>query len=107
MPVNAVSRRLGISTLTSLRLLTRAPCTRISSWLSAAGAAAFFVLLTRGMMPCHVAGESQCAQAASEGHSSLPFSPVTKLVLIDDHELLRSGMRAVLDQQADMEVVGE
>src|SRR6478736_4683318 len=35
-PVNAVSRRLGISTLMSLRLLTRAPWTRISSWLSAA-----------------------------------------------------------------------
>ena len=34
-PVNAVSRRFGISTLTSLRLFTRAPCTRISSWLSA------------------------------------------------------------------------
>ena len=35
-PVNTVSRRFGISTLTSLRLLTRAPCTRIRSWLSAA-----------------------------------------------------------------------
>src|SRR3954447_11426839 len=34
-PVNAVSRRFGISTLTSLRLFTRAPCTRIRSWLSA------------------------------------------------------------------------
>src|ERR1017187_6472637 len=33
-PVNAVSRRFGISTLTSLRLFTRAPCTRIKSWLS-------------------------------------------------------------------------
>ncbi len=35
-PVNAVSRRFGISTLTSFRLLTRAPWTRIRSWLSAA-----------------------------------------------------------------------
>src|SRR4051795_2556726 len=34
-PVNTVSRRLGSSTLTSLRLLTRAPCTRIRSWRSA------------------------------------------------------------------------
>src|SRR4051794_4462169 len=34
-PVNTVSRRLGISTLTSLRLFTRAPCTRMTSWLSA------------------------------------------------------------------------
>src|SRR5918995_507288 len=35
-PVNAVSRRFGISMLTSLRLFSRAPCTRIWSWLSAA-----------------------------------------------------------------------
>src|SRR6266700_2847963 len=33
-PVNTVSRRFGISTLTSLRLFTRAPCTRIRSRLS-------------------------------------------------------------------------
>src|SRR4051794_11549702 len=35
-PVNTVSRRLGSSMLTSLRLFSRAPCTRIRSWLSAA-----------------------------------------------------------------------
>src|SRR5262245_44598923 len=34
-PVNTVSRRLGISTLMSFRLFTRAPWTRIRSWLSA------------------------------------------------------------------------
>src|ERR1700687_4892465 len=34
-PVNTVSRRFGSSTLTSLRLFTRAPCTRIRSWRSA------------------------------------------------------------------------
>src|SRR3954449_12615179 len=38
-PVNTVSRRFGISMLTSLRLFTRAPCTRIRSWLSAAWSA--------------------------------------------------------------------
>src|SRR5688572_23325081 len=35
-PVNTVSRRFGISTWMSLRLFTRAPWTRIRSWLSAA-----------------------------------------------------------------------
>jgi hypothetical protein len=35
-PVNTVSRRFGISTLTSFRLFSRAPCTRITSWRSAA-----------------------------------------------------------------------
>src|SRR5690606_30124954 len=41
-PVNTVSRRFGRLTLTSLRLFSRAPCTRIVSWLSAGwrGAAA-------------------------------------------------------------------
>src|SRR6187401_2011673 len=34
-PVNTVSRRLGSSTLMSLRLFSRAPWTRIRSWLSA------------------------------------------------------------------------
>ena len=34
-PVNTVNRRFGISTLTSLRLLTRAPWTRIRSCRSA------------------------------------------------------------------------
>src|ERR671912_351276 len=34
-PVNTVSRRLGMSTLMSLRLFTRAPSTRMRSWLSA------------------------------------------------------------------------
>ena len=34
-PVNTVSLRFGISTLMSLRLFTRAPCTRIRSWVSA------------------------------------------------------------------------
>ena len=34
-PVNTVSRRLGSSMSTSLRLFSRAPWTRIMSWLSA------------------------------------------------------------------------
>src|ERR1035437_8067952 len=42
-PVNTVSRRFGISMLTSLRLFTRAPCTRIRSWRSATSSAGDFV----------------------------------------------------------------
>ena len=34
-PVKTVNRRFGISTLTSFRLFSRAPWTRIRSWLSA------------------------------------------------------------------------
>src|SRR4051794_19651896 len=39
-PVNTVSRRFGSAMLTSLRLFSRAPCTRIRSWVSATCAAA-------------------------------------------------------------------
>ncbi len=46
-PVNTVSRRLGSSRLTSFRLFSRAPCTRMTSWLSAG-------FITRGS--CHVVG---------------------------------------------------
>src|SRR5918993_5319074 len=38
-PVNTVSRRFAISMLRSLRLLMRAPCTRIRSWRSASRSA--------------------------------------------------------------------
>src|SRR5919112_4224085 len=38
-PVKTDSRRLGSSTLTSFRLFSRAPCTRIRSWLSATSSA--------------------------------------------------------------------
>src|ERR1700693_3572628 len=44
-PVNTVSRRFGISTLMSLRLFTRAPCTRIRSWLTAWRAGDFVSVL--------------------------------------------------------------
>ncbi len=41
-PVNTVRRRFGSSTLMSLRLFMRAPCTRILSWWSAAWGVLFF-----------------------------------------------------------------
>src|SRR4028118_896681 len=44
-PVNTVSRRFGISTLTSLRLFTRAPSTRIRSWPSATCSAGWMSIL--------------------------------------------------------------
>src|SRR5438874_7165823 len=50
MPVNTVSRRFGISTLMSLRLFTRAPCTRIKSWLSATCSAGDCVSLLVAML---------------------------------------------------------
>ena len=44
-PVNAVRRRLGSSTLMSLRLFSRAPCTRIRPWESAGWTWAEVVLM--------------------------------------------------------------
>src|ERR1700722_2497898 len=48
-PVNTVRRRFGISTLKSLRLFSRAPSTRITSWLSAAWGAGDCVLVLVAM----------------------------------------------------------
>src|SRR5690606_2385427 len=57
-PVKTVRRRLGSSTLTSLRLFSRAPWTRIRSWLSAAWGTAAGVTGLLGMVivsPCQLA----------------------------------------------------
>src|SRR5918995_1360875 len=54
-PVNTVSRRFGISMLMSLRLFSRAPCTRIRSWLSATCSAGDCVSVLVAMLivpPC-------------------------------------------------------
>src|SRR5580700_7022525 len=66
-PVNAVSRRFGISTLTSLRLFWRAPCTRITSCRSATSKAADCVpvLVAMLFMPPSVLGASPGAAAAT------------------------------------------
>src|SRR5512134_2837050 len=55
-PVNTVSRRFGSSTLTSLRLLTRAPCTRMRSWLSASCCFAGLIASAALLDPDHVPG---------------------------------------------------
>ena len=56
-PVKTVSLRFGSSTLTSFRLFTRAPWTRIRSWLSAAGSAADFeVFLVALLIVLHLSG---------------------------------------------------
>src|SRR5699024_2202278 len=62
-PVNTVSRRLGISMLTSRRLLTRDPCTAMRSWLSAVCPALMLPPLLAGASPSgdfedadHIAG---------------------------------------------------
>jgi hypothetical protein len=48
--VNTISRRFGILTLTSSRLFSRAPCTRIRSWLSAMCSAGDYVSVLVAML---------------------------------------------------------
>src|SRR3954447_1873759 len=53
-PVKTVSLRFGSSTLTSLRLFSRAPCTRITSWVSASsGWSAVFLGAMPEIVPRH------------------------------------------------------
>jgi DNA-binding NarL/FixJ family response regulator len=37
----------------------------------------------------------------------MPVPPVTRVLVADDHPLVRSGLRKVLDARADLEVVAE
>src|SRR5213075_450581 len=73
-PVNTVSRRFGISTLTSLRLFTRAPCTRIRSWLSATRSSGdrVWVLVALLIVSClHLYGGSVRPHLCGGPHSRL------------------------------------
>src|SRR5688572_13224290 len=65
-PVNTVSRRLGISTLTSFRLFTRAPWTRIRSWLSAGCLVeeAMFAIMSSSIDACEAVVATLLSQAA-------------------------------------------
>src|SRR3954447_11760262 len=85
-PVNTVSRRFGMTTLTSLRLFTRAPWTRIRSWVSATGveggesvvwARRIGVLIARGW---RVAGGDNLPQVGGRaGHRRrLPGAPARR-----------------------------
>src|SRR3954449_9103140 len=68
-PVNTVRRRFGISTLRSLRLFTRAPCTRIRSWLSAACGAGerVPVLVAMLIVSAELLDAEQVARGIAEG----------------------------------------
>ena len=39
-------------------------------------------------------------------HSDTPAPPL-RLMLVDDHEIVREGLRTLLEQEEDLEVVGE
>src|ERR1700754_4006631 len=101
-PVKAVSRRFGISTLTSLRLLTRAPCTRIRSWLSAAcgagGGPSVLVALRPDLCGGRLVDAHQIARRVA--HGEVPRSPRLVGRLLDDVrarglELLEAGVEVV------------
>src|ERR1700722_10796975 len=87
-PVKTVRRRFGISTLTSLRLFSRAPCTRIRSWLSAAHGPADPVSVRDAMLivsPCGYGSRSSGLAASSfltdlisQGWYSPPGSPLPR-----------------------------
>src|SRR4051812_22030373 len=77
-PVKTVSRRFGISTLTSLRLFSRAPCTRIRSWLSAPCSAGDCVSVLVAML---IVSPSVCR--ATSRHSPVLEQPDRSAQLLD------------------------
>src|SRR6266498_5054791 len=62
-PVNTVSRRFESSTLMSLRLFTRAPCTRIRSWRSATCSAGAFVSVFLALLVAVLIVSPSCTRA--------------------------------------------
>lgn len=39
--------------------------------------------------------------------SGVEDRPITRVLLVDDHEMVRSGLRAIIDRESDLTVVGE
>src|ERR1700687_932780 len=79
-PVNTVNRRFGISTLTSLRLLTRAPCTRIRSWRSATCGAGDVVCVFLAMPSAELVDADQVARGIAEGAVANPVRLLGRLL---------------------------
>src|SRR3954451_13742923 len=79
-PVNTVSRRFGISMLTSWRLFTRAPCTRIESWLSPACSARGCVSGAMLIGSAQLLDADQVARRIAEGGVANPVELVDRLL---------------------------
>ncbi len=50
---------------------------------------------------------SSAAQMPSRGVSPESGDPALRVVLVDDHHVVRSGLRALIEAERDIEVVGE
>ncbi|HWE60786.1 MAG TPA: response regulator transcription factor [Chloroflexota bacterium] len=51
--------------------------------------------------------EQSCQQSRSREVSPLTESPPIKLLIVDDHAIVREGLTAILTQEPDIQVVGE
>src|SRR6187431_536498 len=90
MPVKTVSRRFGISTLTSLRLFSRAPWTRIRSCRSAAG--------TPSPLLAGWRDEAMVAIVSSNPVNGPPSVLIVVLCFIHQRERLQRGKPAAEHQ---------
>src|SRR5687767_12536729 len=81
-PVNTVRRRFGIATLTSLRLFSRAPSTRIRSCASATCSGPERVSVRVDMTSVHLLDADEVARGIAEG--AVPHPPRLLGRLLDD-----------------------
>jgi two-component system, NarL family, response regulator DevR len=51
--------------------------------------------------------DGECDQRGSDGPGSASQKGVVRAVIVDDHELVRDGIRTVLEAEPDIDVVGE
>ena len=54
-----------------------------------------------------VAGNTGAANAGAAPAGDAPASGAVRIVLVDDHAIVRQGLRAVLERETDLGVVGE
>jgi NarL family two-component system response regulator LiaR len=47
------------------------------------------------------------ATAAPAGATAMPISDATRVLIVDDHAIVREGLRTLLSEESDVEVVGE
>jgi PAS domain S-box-containing protein len=68
----------------------------------------FIITIPDGEIPATTAGERMFDELSAVGRASEPYEgPVLRVLVVDDHEIVREGLSSLLNEEPDMEVVGQ
>lgn len=62
---------------------------------------------TRAVLTEALSLEPEISAPHQTGFDSVPARPKTRVLLVDDHQMLRQGLRAIVNEHPQLEVVGE